>query len=122
VKVRIKGGLLGHWSVWTRRAVELLDDIHTRPDARSAPEWLGLDARVTDANAVLFDARNDFKGCIAALHEVLRRQGLMQGIWCLDPDEALGPGQMDEIERLYRDYPEMNDDSFVAANLERWLG
>ena len=121
VTVRIKGGLLGHWAVWTKRAVELLDAIHNRPHERSAEEWLGLDARVTDSNGVLFDVRNDFAGCIAAIHEVLRRQGLLPGIWCLDPNETLGPGQMDEIERIYRDYPELNDDAFVAANLERWL-
>jgi len=121
VTVRIKGGLLGHWAVWTKRAVEILQDIHTNQAGRSANEWLSLDARVTDANGVLFDVRNDFAGCIAAIHEVLCRQGLLPGIWCLNPKETLGPGQMDELERIYRDYPELNDDAFVAENLERWL-
>ncbi len=121
VTVRIKGGLLGHWAVWTKRAVEMLHDIHTNQAGRSASEWLSLDARVTDANGVLFDVRNDFAGCIAAIHEVLRRQGLLPGIWCLNPKETLGPGQMDELERIYRDYPELNDDAFVVENLERWL-
>lgn len=121
VTVRIKGGLLGHWAVWTKRAVEMLHDIHTNQAGRSASEWLSLDARVTDANGVLFDVRNDFAGCIAAIHEVLRRQGLLPGIWCLNPKETLGPGQVDELERIYRDYPELNDDAFVAENLERWL-
>ncbi|CAN0581749.1 unnamed protein product, partial [Ectocarpus sp. 12 AP-2014] len=119
VNLRIKGGLLGHWAVWTKRAVELLHDIHTNQSGRSASEWLSLDARVTDSNGVLFDVRNDFAGCIAAIHEVLRRQGLLPGTWCLNPDETMGPGQLDEIERIYRDYPELNDDAFVAENLER---
>lgn len=121
VSVRIKGGLLGHWAVWTRRAVELLADIHERADERSAAEWLELDARTTDANGVLFDVRNDFAGCIAAIHEVLRRQGLLQGIWCLNPDETMGPGQEKELARVMRDYPELNDDAFVRENLDRWL-
>lgn len=121
VKLRIKGGLLGHWAVWTKRAVELLHDIHTNQSGRSASEWLSLDARVTDSNGVLFDVRNDFAGCIAAIHEVLRRQGLLPGTWCLNPDESMGPGQLDELERIYQDYPELNDDAFVAENLERWL-
>ncbi|TNF19746.1 MAG: dihydrodipicolinate synthase family protein [Rhodobacteraceae bacterium] len=121
VTVRIRGGLLGHWSVWTRRAVELLDEIRDAPEGRSAQDWLALDARTTDANGVLFDAANDFQGCIACLHEVLRRQGLMRGTWCLDPGETMGPGQMAELERLLRDYPELTDDAFVAQNLERWL-
>jgi hypothetical protein len=100
----------------------MLHDIHTNQAGRSASEWLSLDARLTDANGVLFDVRNDFAGCIAAIHEVLRRQGLLPGIWCLNPKETLGPGQMDELERIYRDYPELNDNAFVAENLERWLG
>ncbi|MEO3388541.1 dihydrodipicolinate synthase family protein [Mesorhizobium sp. CAU 1741] len=121
VSVRIKGGLLGHWAVWTRKAVELLADIHERPDARSASEWLELDARTTDANGVLFDVANDFAGCIAAIHEVLRRQGLLEGTWCLNPDETMGPGQAAELDRIARDYPELNDDAFVRDNLDRWL-
>ncbi|WP_306118886.1 MULTISPECIES: dihydrodipicolinate synthase family protein [unclassified Roseitalea] len=121
VTVRIRGGLLGHWAVWTKRAVELLDEIHNRPEARSTDAWLELDARVTDANGVLFDVANDFAGCIAAIHEVLRRQGLLEGTWCLDPNEAMGPGQADELDRICRDYPELTDDAFVRANLERWL-
>ncbi|WP_274631058.1 dihydrodipicolinate synthase family protein [Arvimicrobium flavum] len=121
VSVRIKGGLLGHWAVWTKKAVELLADVHERADARSASDWLELDARTTDANGVLFDVANDFVGCIAAIHEVLRRQGLLEGIWCLNPDETMGPGQVEELDRIARDYPELNDDAFVRANLERWL-
>ncbi|WP_226781546.1 dihydrodipicolinate synthase family protein [Oceaniglobus trochenteri] len=121
VTVRIKGGLLGHWSVWTRRAVQLLDEIREAPGGRSALEWLAFDARTTDANGVLFDVANDFAGCIACLHEVLRRQGLMRATWCLNPDETMGPGQMEELERILRDYPDLTDDDFVRQNLERWL-
>lgn len=121
ISVRIKGGLLGHWAVWTQKAVTLLDEIHNKPDSRSAIEWLELDAKTTDANGVLFDVANNFSGCIAAIHEVLRRQGLLEGIWCLNPDETMGPGQEDELNRIYRDYPELNDDAFVSANLKRWL-
>lgn len=121
VTVRIKGGLLGHWSVWTKRAVELVENIKRAPHSRTPSEWLGLDARVTEANGALFDAANNFAGCIAGLHEVLRRQGLLKGVWCLDLDETLSPGQAEEIDRIYRDYPELNDDSFVRASLNLWL-
>ncbi len=119
VRVRIKGGLLGHWSVWTRRAVELLEKIQkiTTIDA----EILALDSKVTDANSAFFDVAHDFAGCIAGCHEVLRRQGLLEGIWCLDPKEALSPGQAAEIDRVYAAYPEMNDDAFVRTNLQKWL-
>jgi hypothetical protein len=122
VTVRIRGGLLGHWSVWTKRAVELLDRIHEAVDRRDiTPELLALDAQVTDCNSAVFDVANDFHGCIAGCHEVLRRQGLLQGIRCLDPNEGLGPGQAAELSRVQRDYPHLVDDDFVAANLERWL-
>jgi hypothetical protein len=120
--VRIKGGLLGHWSVWTQKAVELLGRIHRAVEADYVPaDLLGLDAQVTDSNAAFFDPSHDFHGVIAGCHEVLRRQGLLEGIWCLDPKEGLSPGQSDEIDRVYRQYPHLNDDAFVRANLERWL-
>jgi dihydrodipicolinate synthase/N-acetylneuraminate lyase len=122
VTVRIRGGLLGHWSVWTKRAVELLARIHAAVDAGQAPaSLLALDAQVTDCNAALFDVANEFHGCIAGCHEVLRRQGLLQGIWCLDPHEGLSPGQAAELSRVQRDYPHLVDDDFVAAHRERWL-
>ena len=114
--IRIKGGLLGHWAVWTRRAVELHKDLQTVTQAHLAKA-----IAVTDSNAAFFDAANGFHGCIAGLHEVLRRQGLLEGIWCLDPNEGLGPGQLDEINRVYAAYPELNDDAFVSENLHRWL-
>jgi hypothetical protein len=122
VTARITGGLLGHWCVWTKRAVELVSRIR-RSLAEGAidPELLALDAAVTDCNGAFFDVANDFAGCIAGVHEVLRRQGLLEGTWCLDPDERLSPGQAAEIDRVYAAYPELNDDAFVAANLERWL-
>ncbi len=122
VTVRIKGGLLGHWSVWTRSAVQLLERLHAAV-ARGAldPELLALDAKVTDANAAFFDVANGFRGCIAGCHEVLRRQGLFAGVWCLDPEEGLSPGQAEEIARVMAAYPEFDDTPFVRANLERWL-
>ncbi len=123
VPIRIVGGLLGHWSVWTRKAVELVDRVKALdPTGQFDRDWLSLDADTTDCNAAFFDAANGFQGVIAGLHEVLRRQGLLDDIRCLDPNETLGPGQMQEIDRVYRDYPHMNDDAFIAANLERWLG
>jgi len=119
VRVRIKGGLLGHWSVWTKYAVELLQRIHELKAVD--PEILALDSKVTDANGAFFDVAHDFAGCIAGCHEVLRRQGLLEGIWCLDPKEGLSPGQAAEIDRVHAAYPEMNDDAFVRDNLSRWL-
>jgi hypothetical protein len=120
---RFVGGLLGHWAVWTRKAVELLDACRAAAEADQVPiDLVRLAAPVTDANAAFFDAAHGFAGCIAGLHEVLRRQGLLEGLWCLDPDEGLSPGQLDEIDRVYRDYPDLNDDAFVAEHLDAWLG
>jgi hypothetical protein len=122
VTVRIKGGLLGHWSVWTKRAVELLDRIHAAlVSGKITPELLALDAQVTDCNSALFDVAHDFHGCIAGCHEVLRRQGLLEGTWCLDAGEGLSPGQAAELDRVSADYPHLTDDDFVAAHRERWL-
>jgi len=121
--VRFAGGLLGHWAVWTRRAVELLDHVK-RCRAAGGEHALVLLARsadVTDSNAALFDAAHDFAGCIAGLHEILRRQGFLEGRWCLDPNEDLSPGQLEEIDRVCRAYPHLSDDSFVAHNIDRWL-
>ncbi|GMG85050.1 dihydrodipicolinate synthase family protein [Paralimibaculum aggregatum] len=121
-RVRIRGGLLGHWSVWTRTAVELLDRVHALPDGVDIPEdLLAQDSIVTDCNLAIYDAINDLRGCIPGCLEVLRRQGLLAGTWCLDPAEVMSPGQAAEIDRVYRQYPEMNDDAFVRANLDRWL-
>jgi hypothetical protein len=120
--VRIRGGLLGHWSVWTRAAVQLLDRVHAAVAAGQVPlDLLALDSQVTDCNAALFDVAHDFHGCIAGCHEILRRQGLLQGTWCLDPAEGLSPGQSGELARVQRDYPHLTDDAFVAEHRERWL-
>ena len=122
VTVRIVGGLLGHWSVWTKAAVELLNRCKDSIVTGSVDDGLlSLDSQVTDCNAAIFDVANDFAGCIAGIHEVLRRQGLLEGIWCLNPDEGLGKGQAAEIDRVYAQYPHLNDDAFVAENLERWI-
>ncbi|HET7672787.1 MAG TPA: dihydrodipicolinate synthase family protein [Burkholderiales bacterium] len=118
VRVRIRGGLLGHWSVWTRSAVQLLERIHKGPVSE---DLLALDARVTDCNSAFFDVAHNFAGCIPGCHEVLRRQGLLEGTWCLDPKETLSPGQAAEIDRVYREHGDLADDDFVRANLERWL-
>jgi dihydrodipicolinate synthase/N-acetylneuraminate lyase len=116
--IRFSGGLLGQWAVWTKRAVELLEAIKAPRDTAAL---LATGAQLTDANAALFDVRHAFVGCIAGIHEVLRRQGLLEGIWCLDPDEALSPGQKEEIDRVTAAYPDLQDDAFVAENLDRWL-
>jgi hypothetical protein len=122
VTVRIRGGLLGHWSVWTKCAVELLERIRaTTGTGVVADALLKLDSEITDCNGAFFDVRNDFRGCIAGCHEVLRRQGLLQGVWCLDPQEGLSPGQIADIDRVYRDYPHLNDDNFVRTHLDEWL-
>jgi hypothetical protein len=115
-----KGGLLGHWSVWTQSAVALLENPHVCGRGTVPEDVLALDSMVTDCNAVIFDVDNDFAGCIPGCHDVLRRQGLMRTVHCLDPKEVLSPGQSAAIDRLYATYPELNDDAFLAANLERW--
>ncbi len=122
-ELRIVGGLLGHWAVWTRRAVEMLERARALISSGAAipPEWLTLAEETTDANGALFDVANQFRGCIAGIHEILRRQGLLCGTWCLDPHEDLSPGQAAELDRVTRAYPHLVDDSFVRENLDRWL-
>jgi len=123
VTLRIAGGLLGHWAVWTLCAVRMLERIRqTIAAGEPIPQnWLTLAAEVTDANAAFFDAANGFRGSIPGIHEVLRRQGLLEGRWCLNPAEDLSPGQMEEIDRVYHAYPHLNDDGFVQEHLEEWL-
>lgn len=123
VEVEFVGGLLGQWAVWVRRAVELLADaaLARSGDNTALRRLLALDGHLTDANAAIFDSANGFRGCVPGIHEVLRRQGLLQGRWCLDPDEELSPGQLVEIDRIWAAYPELRDDEFVAEGLERWL-
>lgn len=119
----IVGGLLGHWAVWTNKAVELLDTVKkAKKSGRTIPkELLTLNVTVTDSNAAFFDSANNFHGCIAGIHEVLYRQGILNGIWCLDDKEGLSPGQKEEIDRVYQEYPELNDDPFVADNIGEWM-
>lgn len=124
VEKRIVGGLLGHWAVWTEKAVEQLKACHAAvaaSDDAMISQLLTKGIQVTDSNAAFFDTSNSFRGCIAGLHEVLRRQGLFEGRWCLDPDENLSPGQGEEIDRVQAAYPHLNDDAFVAAHRDEWL-
>ena len=123
IRKPIVGGLLGHWAVWTQKAVSLLEEIkRIRQKGDTIPaDILSKGVAVTDSNAAVFDTANNFKGCIAGIHEILRRQGLLEGTWCLNPEEALSPGQAEEISRVYSDYPDLNDDEFVAANLDKWI-
>lgn len=123
VPMRIVGGLLGHWAVWTRRAVEMMTGVRLLIESGSPvpAEWLARAAEVTDSNAAVFDPSHGFAGCIPGIHEVLRRQGLLAGRWCLDPDEDLSPGQMEEIDRVCAAYPHICDDEFVAAHRDEWL-
>ncbi|MFD8730356.1 dihydrodipicolinate synthase family protein [Streptomyces sp. NPDC059611] len=121
---RFVGGLLGHWAVWTRSAVRLLGDVHAA-DAGDAAARLRALARLagdTDANAAVYDVRGGFAGVIAGVHEVLRRQGLLTGTWCLDPAEGLSPGQAREIDRVHTAYPWLaEEDAFIAGARPRWL-
>lgn len=118
----IVGGLLGQWAVWTKCAVELLSEVKSVRQGTTIPnKMLTRGLELTDANAALFDVANDFRGCIAGIHEVLRRQGLLEGNWCLNPDEGLSPGQVAEIDRVYKAYPHLNDDIFVKDHLHEWL-
>ena len=121
--VRFVGGLLGQWGVWTLRAVELLDAVKLcrREKGARSLELLALGQQLTDANAALFDAPHAFRGCIPGIHEVLRRQGLLAGRYCLDPAEELSPGQAEEIDRVLAAYPRLTDDAFVLENRDRWL-
>jgi hypothetical protein len=121
--VRFTGGLLGQWAVWTRTAVALHADCRAVAVAERPPslDLLALAAQLTDANAAIFDAAHRYAGCLPGIHEVLRRQGLLAGTWCLDPAERLSPGQADEIDRVCRAYPHLTDDGWVAEHLDRWL-
>jgi dihydrodipicolinate synthase/N-acetylneuraminate lyase len=119
---RIVGGLLGQWAVWTHAAVQLLDRARAVRDTGAVDVALLRDgAALTDANAAIFDAANAFAGCIPGIHEVLRRQGLLRGTWCLDPHEELSRGQAEEIGRVMRAYPELTDDGFVSERLDEWM-
>jgi dihydrodipicolinate synthase/N-acetylneuraminate lyase len=119
-KLRIVGGLLGHWAVWTKTAVSHLATARGISGAVDG-QLLTLAQQITDSNAAFFDTANQFAGCIPGIHEVLRRQGLLEGTWCLDPNENLSPGQREEIDRVYQSYPHLNDDAFVNEHRDAWL-
>jgi hypothetical protein len=119
-RIRIVGGLLGHWAVWTKTAVSQLAIARNNSDTIPS-EQLTLAQEITDANAAIFDPTHQFRGCIPGIHEILRRQGLLEGRWCLDPREELSPGQMEEIDRVCRSYPHLKDDDFVEEHLDEWL-
>jgi len=123
IERRLVGGLLGHWAVWTKKAAELHAECRRVAQSGAAipAEMLRRNVEVTDANAAFFDAANGYAGCIPGLHEVLRRQGLLEGIWCLDPNETLSPGQSEEIDRVCRAYPHLNDNEFVSKHRDEWL-
>lgn len=119
---RIEGGLLGHWGVWTHASVKLLEDIKVARESKTLDrQWLDTNIAVTDMNAALFDSANKFAGCIPGILEVLRRQGLVPTINCLNPHEVLSPGQAEELDRVCQAYPHLIDDAFVAENLDTWL-
>jgi Dihydrodipicolinate synthetase family len=121
-RTHFRGGLLGHWSVWTAKAIQQFEMCRAARQKDAIPaDLLALDARVTDCNSAFFDVANNFHGCIAGCHEILRRQGLLEGIWCLDPAEGLGPGQLQEIDRVCNEHADLSDDDFVAAGLQKWL-
>jgi hypothetical protein len=120
--IQFAGGLLGQWAVWTRNAVALLDDIkEARASGSRCVQLLGVGQQITDANSAIFDFANGYRGCIPGIHEVLRRQGLLAGTWCLDLEEVLSPGQTEEIDRILLAYPHLCDDTFVRSNLDEWL-
>jgi dihydrodipicolinate synthase/N-acetylneuraminate lyase len=118
---RVVGGLLGHWAVWTRAAARIFEEVkRRRGDGVIRVGWLHQAAAMTDMNGALFDVRNAFRGSIAGIHEVLRRQGLVRGTWCLDPGETLSPGQAAELDRVTARYPQLTDDDWVAERREEW--
>ena len=122
VRLRVVGGLLGHWACWTHSAVELLEQCKRARSRGTIPgRLLTVAAQVTDCNTAIFDAANGFAGCIPGIHEVLRGQGLLQGTWCLDPNERLSPGQAREIARVRSAFPHLTDDDFVTAHRDAWL-
>ncbi len=119
-RIRIVGGLLGHWAVWTKIAVSHLALVKRSSNVIPV-EQLTLAQQITDANAAIFDPGHEFRGCIPGIHEILRRQGLLEGRWCLDPNQDLSAGQVEEIDRVCRSYPHLQDDAFVQEHLDEWL-
>jgi hypothetical protein len=120
VQKKFVGGLLGHWAFWTKKAVDLLDQVKDM-DPKSTGNMLARGIEITDSNAAVFDPMNEYHGCVSGINEVLRRQGLLKTNLCLEEKEHLSPGQAEEIDRVYRAYPQLHDDSFVKEHLESWL-
>lgn len=120
-RARLAGGLLGHWAVWTQHAVSMLPRLR---DGAATRDLLTLAQQITDANAAIFDSAHQFRGCVPGIHEILRRQGLLAGRWCLDPAEDLSPGQSEEIDRVCRSYPHLRtaDEQLIEEHLDEWLG
>jgi hypothetical protein len=122
VCVHMAGGLLGHWGCWTQKAAIMLEEIkQARREKAVLRTLLNLAAQITDCNAAFFDAANQYAGALPGINEVLRRQGLLENNYVLNPNESLSPGQSNEIDRVYHAYPDLNDDEFVRENLSNWL-
>lgn len=116
-----EGGLLGHWCIWTKKVVDIFKELkEAKKEDEVSESWLTLAAKVTDVNSAIFDVANDFKGCIPGIHEILRRQGILKNTLCLNKNEVLSKGQIEEIDRVYKMYPELNDDEFIKENLKTW--
>lgn len=118
--MKFSGGLLGHWCLWSKKAVELLEKAKQARISGDYHELLAIGAQITDMNSAAFDTRHNFKGCIPGISEVLRRQGLMNNCLCLDPEEVLSEGQAEELDRVTASYPHLVDDDFIKANIEKW--
>ncbi len=121
--IRIVGGLLGHWAFWTKRSVDIFNEIKEiiKENSPIPQEILTLSAAITDVNSAVFDANNKFSGCIPGINEILRRSGLLEGNWCINQDITLSPGQKEEIDRIFKCYPYLRDDEFVKKNINRWI-
>jgi len=122
--VHMVGGLLGQWAIWANRAVEIHAECRriVRKGEPVPISLFQLAQQITDANSAIFDSAHGYAGALPGIHEVLRRQGLLEGTWCLDEREVLSPGQKEEIDRVLEDYPELTDDEFVRENIGRWMG
>jgi hypothetical protein len=123
VRLRMVGGLLGQWAIWTHAAVQLDREVKEALEGndRLLRSLLEKAPQLTDANGAVFDSAHGFKGCIAGVNHVLAGQGLLDGPWCLDPAETLSPGQVEDIERVRHAYPWLVDDGLVASKLDDWL-
>ena len=122
-EIKFSGGLLGHWAFWTKKAVEYFEEIKKIMKNKEpvSPKILKLAMEVTDVNSAVFDAKNNFSGCIPGINYMLVKRGLLEGEWCIDPSVSLSPWQKGEIDRVWESYPHLRDDDFIHGNIERWL-